>query len=157
MKELILLRHAKSSWDIPLSDIDRPLMPKGINRISAMIHSSISLFESVDEVYSSPANRALHTAVLILRNAGLSLDILKVDQRLYTFDAENVISFIESLCFDGKRIVLVGHNPALTIVANRLGNKNISNLSTAAWAHLTWENEKDLEAKTVLGDPKMIL
>ena len=157
MKELILLRHAKSSWDIPLSDIDRPLMAKGIDRISAMIRSSISLFESVDEVYSSPANRALHTAVLILRNAGLSLDILKVDQRLYTFDAENVISFIESLCFDGKRIVLVGHNPALTIVANRLGNKNISNLSTAAWAHLTWENEKDLEAKTVLGDPKMIL
>ena len=157
MKELILLRHAKSSWDIPLSDIDRPLMPKGINRISAMIRSSISLFESVDKVYSSPANRALHTAVLILRNAGLSLDILKVDQRLYTFDAENVISFIESLCFNGKKIVLVGHNPALTIVANRLGNKNISNLSTAAWAHLTWENEKDLEAKIVLGDPKMIL
>ena len=87
----------------------------------------------------------------------LSLDILKVDQRLYTFDAENVISCIESLDFVGKRIVLVGHNPAFTIVANRLGNKNISNLSTAAWAHLTWENEKDLEAKTVLGDPKMIL
>ena len=157
MKELILLRHAKSSWDNPLSDIDRPLMAKGIDRISAMIRSSISLFESVDEVYSSPANRALHTAVLMLRNAMLSLDILKVDQRLYTFDAENVISCIESLDFVGKRIVLVGHNPAFTIVANRLGNKNISNLSTAAWAHLTWENEKDLEAKTVRGDPKMIL
>ena len=80
MKELILLRHAKSSWESPLSDIDRPLMPKGIDRISAMTRSSISLFESVDEVYSSPANRALHTAVLVLRNAKLPLDILKVDQ-----------------------------------------------------------------------------
>ena len=157
MKELILLRHAKSSWESPLSDIDRPLMPKGIDRISAMTRSSISLFESVDEVYSSPANRALHTAVLMLRNAKLPLDILKVDQRLYTFDAEDVISYIGSLDFVGKRIVLVGHNPAFTIVANQLGNKNISHLSTAAWAHLTWENEEDLEAKTVLGDPKMIL
>ena len=157
MKELILLRHAKSSWESMLSDIDRPLMLKGINRISAMTHSSISLFESVDEVYSSPANRALHTAVIMLRNAKLPLDILKVDQRLYTFDAEDVISYIGSLDFIGKRIVLVGHNPAFTIVANQLGNKNISHLSTAAWAHLKWENEEDLEAKTVFGDPKMIL
>ena len=156
MKELILLRHAKSSWDSPLSDIDRPLVAKGIDRISAMTRNSI-LFESVDEVYSSPANRALHTAVLMLRNARLPLDILKVDQRLYTFDAEDVISFIETLDFVGKRIVLVGHNPAFTIVANQLGNKNISHLSTAAWAHLKWENEEDLEAKTVFGDPKMIL
>ena len=91
MKELILLRHAKSSWDSPLSDIDRPLVAKGIDRISAMTRNSILLFESVDEVYSSPANRALHTAVLMLRNAMLSLDILKVDQRLNTFDSENVI------------------------------------------------------------------
>lgn len=156
MKELILVRHAKSCWESPVADIDRPLSPAGIERITAMTKASISLFKGVDKVLSSPANRALHTAVLMIRNAQLPLTLLQVETALYTFEAEAVIDFIETLNFEGKRVVLVGHNPAFTIVANELGDMSFSHLSTAAWAHLRWEDNATT-ATTTLGNPKMML
>lgn len=157
MKELILLRHAKSSWESQVADIDRPLLPKGIERITAMTKKSISLFERVDQVFSSPANRALHTAVLMMRNANLPLHLLKLEQSLYTFDAEGVLSFIDGLKFENKRIVLVGHNPAFTLAANYLGDLSVMHLPTAAWVHLTWTNPDDNLAKTTIGNPNEIL
>ena len=157
MRELILLRHAKSSWESPVTDIDRPLLPRGIERITAMTQKSRSLFEGVDQVFSSPANRALHTAVLMMRNANLPLHLLQLEQSLYTFDVEGVLSFIDGLDFDGKRIVIVGHNPAFTMAANYLGNLSVMHLPTAAWVHLTWTNPDNNLAKAIIGNPKKML
>jgi len=157
MKELILLRHAKSSWESAVADIDRPLLSRGVERITAMTQKSISLFEGVDQVFCSPANRALHTAVLMMRNAKLPLHLLQLEQSLYTFEVEDVLSFIDSLNFDGKRIVLVGHNPAFTLAANYLGNLSVSHLPTAAWVHLKWTNHNDNQANAIMGNPKEML
>ena len=65
MKKLILLRHAKSSWENDLHDKDRPLSEKGIAILNRVINSSKEIFSSSEVVFSSPANRALHTLSLI--------------------------------------------------------------------------------------------
>ncbi len=152
-----MLRHAKSSWETSVSDIDRPLLPKGVERVVAMTQKALPLFEGVDKVYSSPANRALHTAVLMMRNAKIPLHLLQVEQALYTFDAENVLSFIDGLNFEEQKIVLVGHNPAFTHVVNQLGDCSLMQLPTAAWAHITWKTPQDNRGKTVIGNPKELL
>ena len=66
MKELILLRHAKSSWEYSVSDFNRPLIEKGIKRIINVASVSALVFEKQEIFFSSPANRAIHTTTCLL-------------------------------------------------------------------------------------------
>ena len=74
MKELILLRHAKSSWDYAVSDRNRPLTEKGMKRITNMATASASLFKKQEIIFSSPANRAMHTATLLIHTLGIAFE-----------------------------------------------------------------------------------
>ena len=79
MKKLILLRHAKSSWDLNVSDKDRPLTEKGINRIKMISAHSSNILSSADLIFTSPANRATHTSCIMISSLGLGFDkILQV-------------------------------------------------------------------------------
>ena len=48
MKRLVLLRHAKSSWDFNVSDKDRPLTEKGVNRITMISVNSSNVLSGAD-------------------------------------------------------------------------------------------------------------
>ena len=76
MKRLVLLRHAKSSWDLNVSDKDRPLTEKGINCITMISVNSSNVLSGADLIFSSPANRALHTACIMINTLGLSFNKL---------------------------------------------------------------------------------
>ena len=75
MKTLVVLRHAKSSWDYPVDDIDRPLSFNGIRRIKKMVNNNKYIFTKTDLIYSSPANRASHTALIFTYVDSLSLQL----------------------------------------------------------------------------------
>ena len=60
MKELVLLRDAKSSWEYSVEDRNRPLTEKGMKRIIKMAKAQPSVFSNAEIFFSSPANRALH-------------------------------------------------------------------------------------------------
>ena len=63
MKQLFLIRHAKSSWDSPtLKDIDRPLNERGKKDAPSMAKRLASQKIKLDALFSSNANRALSTA-----------------------------------------------------------------------------------------------
>ena len=105
MKNLVLLRHAKSSWDYDVADRNRPLAKKGIQRIQAMAKVCESTFTSVQQYYSSPANRALHTATILFHELQLPMKRLQLDEALYTFEASKVLtavpfSLIDTLLVD---------------------------------------------------------
>ena len=64
MKNLILIRHAKSSWEAPLKDFDRPLMKRGILDAHDV---SLNISEYLPKTYiiwSSTAARATETALI---------------------------------------------------------------------------------------------
>ena len=67
-KVLYIVRHAKSSWDYDnMADVDRPLKVKGI-KTAYEIARNIKLKNNLpDLIISSPANRALHTAMILAR------------------------------------------------------------------------------------------
>ena len=67
MKELMFLRHAKSSWEWSIDDRHRPLQPKGIKAITAVAQYWKKDFQAFETIISSPANRALHTTTILAR------------------------------------------------------------------------------------------
>ena len=85
MKQLILMRHGKSSWDYDVSDKDRPLKQRGINDAHLVSQTFALHAPSIDFIYSSPANRALHTSMIFVRNLEFDLSRFKVNDMLYDF------------------------------------------------------------------------
>ncbi len=74
MKELVILRHAKSNNKYLVDDIDRPLSTTGIERIKKISKKMLIFFKNSDIILSSPANRALHTAQLMMRELNYNYD-----------------------------------------------------------------------------------
>ncbi|SFR49136.1 phosphohistidine phosphatase [Robiginitalea myxolifaciens] len=139
MKELLIIRHAKSSWEYEVSDRDRPLQERGIrdaHRIGAALSAELAPPEAV---FSSPANRALHTCMIIMRQLELPLNLLEVTESLYDFGGVGLRTFVKGLDNSLDRVMLFGHNHAITDTANAWGNSYFDNIPTAGFVHLKFE------------------
>lgn len=139
MKELILVRHGKSSWDYDVKDADRPLKERGIRDAHRIAKNVAPRLQDVDAVFSSPANRALHTCMILMREVGIPLDKLRIDKQLYDFSGNSVRNFVHNLEDHLGRVLLFGHNNALTHLVNDWGNKYVDNVPTSGLAHLSFE------------------
>ena len=132
MKTIYLVRHAKSSWKYPnLDDFERPLNKRG--RKSAPFMGSIlkKLKVSPDLILSSPANRAAMTARIIADKISYPLEKIRYNESIYEFSANTLIDVVKHLDDVVNKAMLVGHNPALTDLANYIGDKPISNIPTS--------------------------
>ena len=145
MKKLIITRHAKSSWDLPVADFDRPLMQKGMERAAA--HAGL-LHESIDFIpefwASSYAQRALHTAVIFAREFN-HVEHLKIQENLYTFSAEALQNAVYEFPDVLESAILFGHNDACLHVINSFCATNLKEFKTASCAVIEfkqnrWEN-----------------
>ena len=160
MKKLILLRHAKSSWDLNVSDKERPLTEKGINRIKMISTRSSNILSSADLIFSSPANRAIHTACIMISSLRLSFEKIILKKELYTFELSKLLDFIFNISEDYNSVICVGHNPAFTEAISYLSETDFLHLPTSAWAQLIFSQKKwknISNGKLKLGIPKEIL
>ncbi|WP_298504670.1 histidine phosphatase family protein [uncultured Maribacter sp.] len=141
MKHLILVRHGKSSWEYAVNDIDRPLKERGIN--DAFLVSNVLNEQNIeiDFSFSSPANRALHTAMIFLRQLNYDFYKFQVTSDLYDFSGESAISFIKNIDDKLNTILVFGHNYAFTHIANSLGNTYIDNVPTSGLVHLCFNQD----------------
>ena len=64
MKNLILIRHGKSSWEAPLNDKDRPLISRGILDAHFVAEKTIPYLPKTFIIWSSTAKRASETALI---------------------------------------------------------------------------------------------
>ena len=139
MKQLILVRHGKSSWEYQVEDKDRPLKERGIRDAHLVSNSFKSKNIRVDAAFSSPANRALHTGMIFMRTLGFSLDNFRVANELYDFSGESVMSFVHGLDNSLETAMIFGHNYAFTEVANQWGDQSIDNVPTSGLVHLQFD------------------
>jgi len=142
MKELILVRHGKSSWDYDVQDTDRPLKERGIRDAHRIAESMAPRLRDVDAVFSSPANRALHTCMILMRDVGIPLDKLSIEKGLYDFSGGSVREFVHGVGDHLDKIMLFGHNNALTYLVNDWGSKYVDNVPTSGLAYLAFDVEK---------------
>jgi phosphohistidine phosphatase len=132
MKTLYLVRHAKSSWKYPnLDDFERPLNNRG--RKSAPFMGTIlkKLNVSPDLILSSPASRASMTARIVAAKIDYPLEEIRYSEDIYEFGANALIDVIKYLDNVIDKAMIVGHNPALTELANYIGDTPISNIPTS--------------------------
>jgi len=145
-KTLHIARHAKSSWDYDdISDIDRPLNTRGINSAYLMARRFAEKKQLPDLLITSPANRALYTAVIYARVLKLSWDTIVLNENIYMGYVEEIEQIIESTDNKHDSIMLFGHNPTFTVLANHFVKDQIDNIPTAGIVSLTfkensWEN-----------------
>lgn len=139
MKELILVRHGKSSWEYEVDDKDRPLKERGIRDARRVAEKLREENPKIDAVFSSPANRALHTSQIFLRVLGLPLELFSLSDALYDFSGESVMTFVHKLDNTLNTVLIFGHNYAFTNVANRWGTEAIGNVPTSGLVHLTFD------------------
>lgn len=114
MKTLIVLRHAKSSWNTDvLSDHDRPLNHRGRQSAQALGHWLRARGYLPDEILSSSAQRTVETC------EGLGFDTVpKVSRDLYLASANGLLSAARAA--QGKVVMVVAHNPGIAAFAQAL-------------------------------------
>jgi phosphohistidine phosphatase len=145
VKTLTILRHAKSSWNEPgLVDFDRPLNGRGKRDAPAMGKRMKEAGIRPSLIISSPAVRAWTTAKLVATEMGYPIEFLQREPDLYHASAERLFDVIARQDEGFNNLVLVGHNPGLTDLANQLIPGLTSNLPTAGLVSVlvsndTWE------------------
>jgi len=142
MKTITFLRHSKSSWDYTLEDVDRPLNEVGIEKIKKVAESSKHQFINSDIIFSSTANRAIHTCLILTRQLSISNNKIRLSEDLYTFNHFEVFDFIKKIEDKYSQVVLVGHNPAYTEISNYFSENKILNLPTARWFSMKFDSNK---------------
>ena len=147
MKNLFLLRHAKSSWDnAALSDFDRPLSKRGISN-AIMLSKYIQKHSiSFDLVLSSPSERTQSTLDLVL-NSFDPIPKTSLKDSIYHASPSNLSQLIKELDDEINNLLIIGHNPGLHILTEILTNESIVKFPTCALAKITNFNHwKDIDA-----------
>lgn len=143
MKELIVVRHAKSSWDhAGLADHERPLLEKGKKRTRKIISYLQERGVKPEFILTSSALRARETALFIAMGLGLDKGFVKVDPALYHADADQLMEQFDDLSDNFNSVMLVGHNPALTNFVNFFLVPPIDWLPTSGVVALQFETDR---------------
>jgi len=142
VKTLTLVRHAKSSWkDRGLPDHERPLNKRGKRDAPMMGQRLADRGVEVDLLMSSSASRAVATAEALAAALDYDWDEIVVEDRLYAADAAEVLEVIEEQDDWVDRLMVVGHNPELTVLANQLSALDIENVPTCGVLELEYDVE----------------
>lgn len=141
MKNLILIRHAKSSWEAPLSDFDRPLTQKGIKDAHEVSAHSAAYLPRHYHMFSSAATRARETALIFAQNFSFPVENIQFREELYTFDERHLEQIIKSFPDSYNNVIVFGHNEAITNFVNKFGDILIDNVSTSGFVSLQFDTE----------------
>ena len=141
MKILHIVRHGKALQDYnSISDIDRPLVEKGIVKSIMMAKRVKDTYPIPDLIISSPAARALHTAHIFARIFGYSSANVLVEDALYMNGEDIILNFLEGLSDEIGSVALVAHNPDLSYLSG-LFLPSVTCLPTSGVVSLRLETE----------------
>jgi phosphohistidine phosphatase len=156
MKTLLLLRHAKSSKDDPsLKDLDRQLNERGTKDAQLIGKYVRQQKIKAELVISSPAERARQTTELVLKSAGLKIE-LKFEKRIYEASVRSLLNLVSQIEDTANAVILVGHNPGFEELLEALTG-DARDLPTASLACIELSVEKWSKARTGAGNLKWLM
>lgn len=139
MKELIIIRHAKSDWEnSSLKDFDRPLNKRGIANAPEMAERLVKRKIYPDLIVSSPALRAITTANYFADAWKIDRNNIKLAPEIYEANKETIFKTITQFNDNYNRIAVFGHNPGLTDLINYL-NGHIYEMPTCGVCYLQFK------------------
>ena len=138
-KTLFIARHGKSSWDQHgVADFDRPLKERGIKNAYEIAEFMVSKELLPEIIYTSPAARALNTAIIFSRVLNFPEKDIFLRNELYLADFEEIMNVVRQTSVGSKSVMIFGHNPGVTDLANFLSDLRLTNLPTAGLVTLTF-------------------
>ncbi len=133
MKTVYIVRHAKSDWGDPnVPDIERSLNQRGLEAAPMMGKRLKGYHIKPQLMLCSPAKRARTTAELLLPELGLTADEITTCDELYNAGLLELIKLIHKTDNHYESLMLFGHNPGFTQLANHLGDQHIGNMPTCS-------------------------
>lgn len=142
MKSLYLVRHAKSDWSEPgQKDEDRGLMGKGIKKTMLIVEYLKQKTVMPDLIITSPALRAESTAKLIAEGLGYPLSKIKKEKIIYKGDSDDIMDFIFETSDSLESLMLIGHNPTFTNLANRFLDEILEWLPTTGVVCINFDTD----------------
>jgi phosphohistidine phosphatase len=137
MKTLYLIRHAKSDWNNPeLQDIERHLNERGYAAANFM---SNKFSVTPDLIISSPAIRALSTALIFARNLNYSSNNILIKKELYEAEVADYLSIIKSIGNSYSTVLLFAHNPTISHLVQELTQALPMDMPTCAIAAIEFD------------------
>jgi phosphohistidine phosphatase len=116
MHQLLLLRHAKSSWDdAKLADRDRPLSKRGRHAATAMRKAMIDLGLTPDLVLVSPSRRTQETLAAL--EPWDDTPLVEQVETLYLASAQQLLAVLRGVNETVRSVMLIGHNPGMQELA----------------------------------------
>jgi phosphohistidine phosphatase len=133
MKTLLLIRHAKSSWDdFSLADFDRPLNNRGKADAPKMAERLYDKKIKIDSFISSPAKRAKKTAEMFAERYGVKKSDVILAPALYEASETEFLHTIANAPAFSSTIAVFSHNPGITDFANSLTTSRIDDMPTCS-------------------------
>lgn len=139
-KILTIVRHGKSDWSFEgLADFDRPLKARAYTDGYKMASRLKKLEPLPDLVITSPANRALYTAMIYNRVLFGEFNRIQINEDLYLTGPRHILNKIRDLSDGLDHVAIFGHNPGFTDLANHFLPNYLNNIPTSGFVRLTFD------------------
>ena len=165
MKQLAILRHAKSDWGNPgQTDFERPLNKRGrkaAKKVGRVLREQGLTF---DAIVSSPATRAKETVERFAIGYE-SLPRLHFEPAIYLSSTGTLIGIINGLPEDAETVMIVGHNPGFHDIVLRMTKENGNglrekvgaNYPTGAFALIDFAVERWADVEPASGEIRQVI
>ena len=141
MKNLIIVRHCKSSWKDPsLSDFDRPLNKRGNIDGELMSNYLREKEKKIDKLILSTSIRTRLTSKYFIEK--IHFNSISYLDELYHASYSEIIKIISKIENNFNNIMVIGHNPGLTELKNQYTIMNIYNLPTTGVVKVEFKEDK---------------
>ncbi len=158
MKTLYLFRHAKSSWkETHLNDFERPLNKRGL-RDAPLMGQILSQKSPKPALWlSSPAVRAWSTALIVAEQCNIPATLIQKSMTLYEANTQTILRVIHTQADEEDSMVVFGHNPGLTELANQLCAHEFDNIPTSGMIGIqfntpTWQAVGNMQGELLFFD-----
>ena len=156
MLTIYLVRHAKSDWaNGNIADIDRPLNDRGYRDAHFMGKLLKDKKINPDCIISSPAIRAISTALIFARNLNYDSKNILLEKPLYDSASKEYKAVVSKIKDENVVVILFGHNPTITNFANSLSSAAVEDLPTCAIVGIrfktnSWKNISEIKGELFL-------
>jgi len=159
MKRLILVRHGKAEEPVSgISDYERSLTLKGKIISGLMARKLREMVKSPITIVTSPAFRALETALIVAKEFGIDPDKIIINSNIYhkmnIRYLPEIISITEP---NSDTVMMFGHNPSFTEIANTLSREGCDFMPKSGVAGISFDIKSWPEIKQKSGKLEFFL
>jgi phosphohistidine phosphatase len=124
VKTILLLRHAKSSWDhAGLDDHDRPLNRRGERSAEAMADHMVRKSPRPDLILCSTAIRTRQTLAPLVQQLKAPAPPILLEKGLYLAAESALLARLQDAPDEAATVLVIGHNDGIWQLAEVLAGK----------------------------------